>query len=153
LVASAIVFGEVGHNLGTDVFAAVRTGLFFAAIAAAIAGALDPHFPLGLADYDWAFHLLAFSVLIIAGAWIGWRLLPVFFVVGFTGVLIELAQAMVPTRSFSARDLLLNAFGMGIGLIAVISMRILARRFPGPMAYRRVAGLLRREKKVSLPVL
>ena len=90
-----------------------------AARGAAIVGALDPHFPFGLADYDWAFHLIAFSSLTALGAWMGWNTATVVLVVGSASVLIELSQSLVPTRSVSGRDVLMNAAGIGAGLLVV----------------------------------
>jgi hypothetical protein len=118
---------------------AVRV-LFVAAIVAAIAGALDPRFPFGLADYDWAFHLFAFSVLTILGAMVNWPLWAVAIVVGFLGALIELAQELVPSRSASLRDIFLNVAGIGIGLLVILIARMvlpsLSDRFLARLRWR-----------------
>jgi hypothetical protein len=83
---------------------ALPLGLFVVALCAAFAGALEPRFPFGLADYDWAFHLIAFSFLTVAGSWIGWPLWLLVLLIGFAGVSIELAQAALPnTNSVRAR--------------------------------------------------
>jgi len=105
-----------------------RLCLFLVAATLALAGALDPHFPFGLADYDWAFHLLAFSVLTIIGAWIGWPLSVVVLIVGGASALIEVAQGLVPTRTVSTRDIFLNVAGIAIGMAIVLSMRALWRQ-------------------------
>jgi VanZ family protein len=48
-------------------------------------------------------------------------------VVAAASALIELAQGLVPTRTVSSRDILLNVAGIAIGLALVVAARVIRR--------------------------
>ena len=99
----------------------VRPALFVVLIVAAVAGALEQNFPLRLADYDWAFHIGVFFVLTVIGYGSGWPIGKTIAVIMGTGIGIEFAQSLIPSRSASVRDVGMNCVGIAFGVAAAMT--------------------------------
>lgn len=112
----------------------LRFAAFLGLILAAMASALQPRFPFGLADYDAAFHIGTFGLLALAAPLIRWPIWRSAFALFSVGLIIEAIQALEPTRSASWRDVLFNAVGIGIGVVAIIALRKLRKRVLAPRA-------------------
>ena len=101
----------------------MRGTLFLIMIAAASASALGPHFPFGLADYDWAFHICTFLFLTLVGIGFGWSIRTTATLISLIGAAIEMGQIFIPTRSATLRDIGLNFVGIALGIAVVIAWR------------------------------
>ena len=95
--------------------------LFAVSVADPPAGGLAPTGPLGLVGVDKWLHLFGYAALTLLIASALWppttrrRVLAGTLAVGY-GAVIEVVQAFVPVRSFSAADLGANAVGVTLAV-------------------------------------
>jgi len=99
------------------------------AVAVLVLSLLPPSVPQPTTGWDKSNHLLAFGVLALLGvrAWDG-RVAAVLAGLMAYGVLIEWLQGMTPTRSSDWHDLIADAGGLALGLLAHAA---LTRVWPG----------------------
>lgn len=114
----------------------LQVAAFLGLILAAVASALQPRFPFGLADYDAAFHVGTFGFLTIAAPLVRWPMWRAALALFSVGLAIEAVQALEPTRSASWRDVLFNAVGIAIGVAAVVAVRRVRSRRATPRPVR-----------------
>jgi len=98
----------------------------FALLLIAVAWlALSPAPPVSInTGWDKANHLLAFAALLFSGR-LAWAQRPALLGLALLayGGLIELAQMQIPGRDGEWADLLADASGMGLGLLAFMLLR------------------------------
>ena len=110
----------------------LQLAAFLGLVLAAVASALQPRFPFGLADYDAAFHVGTFGILTLASPLVRWPIWRSALALFAVGLAIEAIQTLEPTRSASWRDVLFNAVGIGIGVVAIIAFRTVQQRLGTP---------------------
>ena len=95
-------------------------GLLFLVLilGVALAGALRPEIPFGLADYDTELHFALYAALALAAAQFGWGSLATLSVVFAISTVLELAQLQIPDRTFSGWDMVSNFAGALFGAAA-----------------------------------
>lgn len=113
--------------LHADAFRPLRLALFAALIVAISWLALSPAPPKTMnLGWDKLNHLVAFAALMFSArlAWpqrpAGWQLFAALLVYGGA---IELLQTLVPGRDGDWPDMLADALGLGIGLLAHAALR------------------------------
>jgi VanZ family protein len=99
---------------------ALRIAVFAILVVAVTWLALTPHPPHQLSTgWDKSNHLLAFATLMLSGR-LSWQRRPSLLALALLayGGLIELAQTQVPGRDGEWPDLLADALGLALGLLA-----------------------------------
>lgn len=102
---------------------------FWGSAAAILYLSLTPADSVPLTRWDKANHVLAFAVLSVLGlvAWPGLPTRVLGLVLAYGGV-IEVLQALAPTRRSDWRDLVADALGVAIGYVLVLLAARVARR-------------------------
>ena len=94
----------------------------------ALAGALRSEITFGLADYDKELHFVLYAALAVAAAQFGSGFLATLFVVFAIATALELAQLLIPDRTFSGWDTISNFAGALFGVAAARIGQILRRK-------------------------